>query len=210
MAEIKIEKKKPVWPWVLLLLLVGGLVTFFALNDDDNEIDNVGEVYEKEADDISVDAKVATGSDYDANGALNGFYAFVDADDKDYMENEEMGIHHEYTHDALNKLVAALWAKASQIDYNIEADLGTIEENANRIQVDPYATNHADLIRESFNRIANTINNMQDKSYPSLNGEVDKLMAQAKELNPEELTLDQKKNVKGFFDQAATILREME
>lgn len=208
MAEIKIEKKKPIWPWILLLLLIGAVVAFFALNNDDDHND-VGEVYEKEADSVAVDESPVDGEDFDADGVLSAFYAFVDEDEKSYMDNKEMGIHHQYTHDALNKTVAALWAKASQIDYDIEADLGTIEENAERIQKDPMATNHADLIRESFNKIANTVNKMQDSKYPDLNDKADMLVAKAKKISPDELTLDQKKEVKGFFNGVAEVLKAM-
>lgn len=38
MAEIKIEKKKPVWPWIVALLLIAGLVYYVFLND--NQVQN--------------------------------------------------------------------------------------------------------------------------------------------------------------------------
>ncbi len=42
MAEIKIEKKKPVWPWILLLLiLIGALVFYFWWSDRDILEDDV-------------------------------------------------------------------------------------------------------------------------------------------------------------------------
>ncbi len=38
MAEIKIEKKKPVWPWILLVLLIlVGVYVFWTYNDNMNE-----------------------------------------------------------------------------------------------------------------------------------------------------------------------------
>lgn len=40
MAEIKIEKKKPVWPWVLLVLLIlVGVYIYWSYNDTTNERD---------------------------------------------------------------------------------------------------------------------------------------------------------------------------
>lgn len=47
MAEIKIEKKKPIWPWIVAVLLIGALVYFVFLRDDqvrndsNTEIENV-------------------------------------------------------------------------------------------------------------------------------------------------------------------------
>ncbi len=37
MAEIKIEKKKPVWPWILIGLIILAVIAFvvFASEDDD-------------------------------------------------------------------------------------------------------------------------------------------------------------------------------
>jgi hypothetical protein len=41
MAEIKIEKKKPVWPWILVALVVIGLLIYFLTdnNRDDGRYD---------------------------------------------------------------------------------------------------------------------------------------------------------------------------
>ena len=41
MAEIRIEKKKPVWPWILVGLIILAVIFFvvFASKDDD-ELDN--------------------------------------------------------------------------------------------------------------------------------------------------------------------------
>ncbi|MEO6177122.1 MAG: hypothetical protein ABIP27_18355 [Flavobacterium circumlabens] len=35
MAEIKIEKKKPIWPWIIVVLIIAALVYFlFAKNNE--------------------------------------------------------------------------------------------------------------------------------------------------------------------------------
>lgn len=46
MAEIKIEKKKPVWPWILLLLGIIALVYFLFFRDREAEHDVIEEVDE--------------------------------------------------------------------------------------------------------------------------------------------------------------------
>ena len=44
MAEIKIEKKRPVWPWIVALLLIAGLVYFVFLKDNQVQNDNTVEI----------------------------------------------------------------------------------------------------------------------------------------------------------------------
>lgn len=34
MAEIKVEKKKPVWPWILAALIILAIILYFVLNDE--------------------------------------------------------------------------------------------------------------------------------------------------------------------------------
>jgi uncharacterized membrane protein YjjB (DUF3815 family) len=33
MAEIKIEKKKPIWPWIVAVLIIGALVYYLFVKD---------------------------------------------------------------------------------------------------------------------------------------------------------------------------------
>ncbi|MDR7371440.1 hypothetical protein [Flavobacterium aquidurense] len=46
MAEIKIEKKKPIWPWIAAVLIIGAIIYYiFAMdhevqNDSSTEIEN--------------------------------------------------------------------------------------------------------------------------------------------------------------------------
>lgn len=41
MAEIKIEKKKPVWPWILVGLIILAVIVFVVFaSEDDDEFNN--------------------------------------------------------------------------------------------------------------------------------------------------------------------------
>ncbi|RYJ37418.1 hypothetical protein NU08_3589 [Flavobacterium anhuiense] len=44
MAEIKIEKKKPLWSWILALLLIGAIVYYIFLRDDQMQDTNRTEI----------------------------------------------------------------------------------------------------------------------------------------------------------------------
>ncbi len=43
MAEIKVEKKKPVWPWILLIaiIILGILFYVFAYDDTNDDVDDI-------------------------------------------------------------------------------------------------------------------------------------------------------------------------
>ena len=40
MAEIKIEKKKPIWPWFIAILVVAALIYFIFFKDNGVQVQN--------------------------------------------------------------------------------------------------------------------------------------------------------------------------
>jgi len=44
MAEIKIEKKKPVWPWIVAVLLIAAVVYFVFVKDNEVQSDRSVEI----------------------------------------------------------------------------------------------------------------------------------------------------------------------
>ena len=40
MAEIKIEKKKPIWPWIVAVLIIGALVYYLFVKDHETNDGN--------------------------------------------------------------------------------------------------------------------------------------------------------------------------
>lgn len=44
MAEIKIEKKKPLWPWVIAVVLIGALIYFIFLKDNETQVENTSTI----------------------------------------------------------------------------------------------------------------------------------------------------------------------
>ena len=44
MAEIKIEKKKPIWPWVVVVLIIGALLYFVFLKNDEAQSESNVEI----------------------------------------------------------------------------------------------------------------------------------------------------------------------
>lgn len=44
MAEIKIEKKKPLWPWIVAVLLIAALIYYMYSSDNETQSENNVEI----------------------------------------------------------------------------------------------------------------------------------------------------------------------
>lgn len=192
MAEIKIEKKQPIWPWILAALAVLALLAYYFI-DTDKEDDVAQE--SSETSDLS--------SVQENNGTVAAYVDFVKSD------TNRMTLDHHYTSEALTKLRQATEAMANEADYDIQADLTEVKQYADQITNDAFETSHANSIRKAADIAARSLKNMQQAKYPSLSAEADQVSSAASAINPDVLTLDQKDQVKGFFDQAADLLAKM-
>ncbi len=191
MTEIKIEKKKPVWPWILLGLgIIALLIYFLGFNDREEEVNEGRDT----ADLISVNEN---------NSTVAAFVSFVEDD------SNKMALDHAYTNEALLKLTEATNAMADEIGYSVQADLDKVKEYADKITHDPFETSHADNIRKAADILTNVLQNMQQAKYSGLANEVAELRNASASIKPDMLTLDQKNEVKSFFSEAADLLKKM-
>ncbi len=205
MAEIKIEKKKPIWPWILAALVLLAVVLFFVFNDR-NETEEVAGMTEVEnADRLGANDYGATSDNngMNNNGAVASYVQFVE------NSSASMGLDHEYSNEALSKLMAATQAKANQIGYDAQADLDKVKTYADKIATDPYETSHANSIRKAAELLTTALQNMQKAEYPQLSNEAEQLREASAAIDPSELTLNQKEEVKNYFEEAANLLQKM-
>jgi hypothetical protein len=197
MAEIKIEKKKPIWPWLLAALVILGILAYVFVYERD---DTLAENEQENADLID-----NTNADNDRNTdpAVASYVQYVKNDP------DKMGLDHSYANEALTRLMAATQAKAAAMNYDVTTDLSKVKEYADKIATDPFETTHANNIRKATNLLTTTLQNMQQAHYPQLSGEVDELRQASAAIDPDVLTLDQKQAVKSYFDKASDVLQEM-
>jgi hypothetical protein len=178
MAEIKIEKKKPIWPWILAAIVLLAIVLFFVFNDRDETEEVAGMTEVETADRLGT-------NDYDAstgnNGAVASYVQFVES------SSANMGLDHEYSNEALSKLMAATEAKANQIGYDARADLDKVKQYADKIATDPYETSHANSIQKAAELLTTALQNMQKAEYPQLTNEAEQLKEASAAINPSEL-----------------------
>ncbi|MGB7842242.1 MAG: hypothetical protein WBL21_05585 [Salinimicrobium sp.] len=213
MAEIKIEKKKPIWPWIILVLVILALLYFLVFaNDDDTDDDmddmNTEQVEEETAWEEDTDTADWEQSQADwkndslGTGTVAGYMAYV-------SDKSKMGVDHEYTNNALQHLINAVQAKADEMNYDISADMKEVKQSAQKIIEDPTAATHANTIKEAGTKLANILQKMQKENYVDLSKDVEEVKTAANNIKPDVQTLQQKDQINKFFDEAADVLSKM-
>ncbi len=192
MTEIKIEKKKAIWPWIFLFLgLLALLLYFFVFNKNDGESET------------STAATTTVNDQNDNSNTVAAYVAFINSD------TNKMSLDHSFTNDALLQLTNATQAMADKAGYDVKADLDKAKEFSNKITQDPFETSHADNIRKASDIIAGALQNLQKSKFPALETEAAEVASAATAINPDVLTLNQKDKVKSFFAKAAGLLEKM-
>jgi hypothetical protein len=199
MAEIKIEKKKTIWPWIILGILLLLAVFYFTSKEtaviEENE--PVEEVYQEPIEEVENEEYVAA-----SEAALIEY--------SDYIGNTgKMGIDHEYSNGALMYLINAVEAKANELNIDIEADLEEARKNAEIITDEPESLNHANLIKDSGMIISRALTTIQKSEYPNLTTEASDVEMAVSKIKKDEQTLNQKDDVNRFFKSAETLLEKM-
>lgn len=198
MAEINVEKKKPVWPWVLMVLVVIALVVVWIAIDNGENTPAVQTQTEQQE-------QSEGGSEVtQANGAVEEFITFV-------QENEgNVDLHHEYTATGLTHLANALEAFAKEHDANVAQDgkINDLKQMADRLQKDPMSEQHADIMADAFKTAAGIMQELENNLSADQN-KADQVMQAAEDIKPEELATEQKEEIKNFFEEAANTLEDM-
>jgi hypothetical protein len=110
MAEIKLERKgTPIWPWILGLLLLAGLLWYFLTRDNDGATATAGDTTAAVTDTTGAVAGPAVAGGATANAAGTGadvedFATFVGRNDTS-AETEE---NHQYTASGIRSLAASI------------------------------------------------------------------------------------------------------
>jgi hypothetical protein len=204
MAEIEIKKKTPIWPWIVGILAVLAILYFiFLYGDDDVESDDVTNDVEMVTDDVS-NSEYDTANPFSetAVSAISEYHTFI-------AEEPEMGLEHEYTHNALRKLIDATEAVASTLSVDITAQLETARANADFVTKDPYDVDHADKINNAGNIIVQALDKIQNQKFPDLDESSAELQNSVTNIVPATQTLEQKAAVKNFFEKAGDLLTNM-
>lgn len=207
MANIRIEEMKKgggILPWIIGLLLLGLIIWAVAafIGGDDDEMMTEEETVEE----YTPPAQTANNVDYATPVA-----AFMTLTND--MEGE-MGLDHEFSHDALTRLAKASVALADNKGVEDEASADSkgdrVMQLADDITKDPTATDHADKIKKAAMLITEILEDVSEEGFDGkASASLAKLRSEVEAMTPQTLTLDQKENVRSFFAQARIVLQEL-
>lgn len=196
MAEIKIKKKAPIWPWIVGALILALLIYLFASNSDD--VDDIkGDDTEQVVPDSVNDTVTYQGID-----EVNDYKTFV--------SDPNMDLSHEYSSTALQKLIAATRATAKELNVEISSQLSDAEKKAEEITQDPNSLSHANKIKDAGQKITQALKTIQSEKFPELSSEYNEVETAVSNISVDTPTLEQKDAVKGFFTKASHLLTSIQ
>ncbi|RIV27216.1 hypothetical protein DYU11_02570 [Fibrisoma montanum] len=204
MAEIDIQKKSspPIWPWILVLLaLIGVLAYIFWFRNGETQ-PAVTPVTDTTATTTATNAGTLS-------EPVDTYVSWVSD-----MDNKEMGLDHEFTHNGLTNLADALAAVADQVEgvnrSQFESKLNVMKTRADEITRNWKSGKHGDMIKDAFRASADVMGDLQQASFPDLQQDVATVTQQINDMDTSTLTLDQRKQVKDVFRAAADVVRKMD
>lgn len=209
MAEIRVEKKKSIWPWILGLLLLALILwaVFEAMDRDEPVV--AGEPVE------TVPAEPDRGGFADEAAVPAEVEQFASTCVTD-VAPEAMGREHEYTVQCIEHLAASISAvieRPERVSLDLQQRVQEFEETAQRLEEsDPESQEHAGMTREVFVSAADLLNSVQEELYigqSEIDQQVSQLEQTAAAVKADTPMLEQREDVQAFFQQAADALRNM-
>ncbi len=207
MAEIEIEKKNPIWPWILLaVLIIAALLYFFVWSDDGtDDVDDMDDMNTEQVyDNSTVENDTA---DYQDTENMQ-YVALINEYDT-YINDPQMGLDHEYTNAALMKLISAVDATADELGVSIEADLENARKEAQSVTKDPLKATHANSIKDSGKHILRALKTIQTEKFPDMSNAYSEIDSAFSKIDAGKETLNQKNEVKSFFNEVSNMLNSM-
>lgn len=208
MAEIKIEKKKPIWPWILAGLIILGVILYFVVadNDDDDfdEEENTEEVAAPTDTEVNEDTDTATWEDDSLSGdeSVSKYLSHIG-------DKKKMGINHQYSNEALIHLINALEYKAEEANINTQVEIQELKDDVRDVKKEPQSLTHANTINDVGTRIVELMEKMKNEKFPDISQDVEEVKTALQNIAPSIPTLDQKDAVNSFYKEAGDVLEKM-
>lgn len=210
MAEIKIEKKSPIWPWILVILIILAAIYFFwAYNDKDLDgtddvitRDTISQV-EEQYDELET-APLYTGTygTVKSEQAFADYFKFVDSVDTDSADKS-------FYRTGFLKLIAATKRQAELDSVDVSSNLTAATESAEKLTNATTPSTKSSDAKKAATEISNALKAIQKEDYANLTNEVSDVDEAVTEINGNETLEKQSSNIDSFFDTTARLIQKM-
>ncbi|MGE5383840.1 MAG: hypothetical protein ACM3PX_10475 [Omnitrophica WOR_2 bacterium] len=213
MAEIKIEKRKPIWPWVLAGLVVVALVGYYLLSDNNNRSNRHESAYNTTNDQTKMRtdrAKIGTDKEKRTNIGIQNqkpVAAFINYVNSDI---EHKDLNHEKVSKAFEQLTAATNEVANETGHKSIANIDKVKMHVGMIEKNQSDTAVARNIKESAEILSAELQQLQKDKFPDLNKEARKLKNSSESIKTGKPALQQSDEIKSFLADAADLLEKMD
>lgn len=208
MADINIERKsnkKPIWPWILgLLLLIGVIWVLAEVMDNEPEREEMAlaeERYEEEP--LATDPQANPVEEN--NPQAESFVVYV-------HENLRMGTigeDPEVIREGLMRLSAAI-GQFSQHNTAHEQQIEEIRQQAQQIELDSGSQQDAQVVKSATSTAALVLKQIQLNQFPEAAAEATNLQEQARAIDATKQLSEQKGEVEAYFEKAADVIEMMQ
>ncbi len=220
MAEIKLERKKrPIWPWVLLALLLLLLIIWAVIAamrpGEPEAVPTVTAIGDTAVPVTTDTAAVAAGAPL-AGGLpreLDNYMRTCSV--AEGAEPETMGREHEFSTNCLELLADSMSAVAAQrpSDPNITQQIDSVRQQVSEIrQSEATSLQHSNATRRAADAAAAALSTMQQAfsgTDEQARQSVEQVRGAAQQIQATQPLLEQKDALRSFFTQAGTALQSL-
>ncbi|MGC1633232.1 MAG: hypothetical protein WA749_14075 [Gelidibacter sp.] len=214
MAEIKIEKKKPLWVWVFLALVVLIIVGYiiYVYQGETTPNGDLRNNITREKVNESPSAPMTTNDPNKTSNAYGGTYDNFMAFDESIRDSTRISVDSSYTKKAYSNLTKLV---VKQADKNTIADSKALDDLRNHsVLITNIATTSSNMenlknVKMLSDKIASVIGDIQAKSYPALQQEASDLKQLASKISVSTPMNKQQADINAFLRKSRDILKSM-
>ncbi|WP_100615746.1 hypothetical protein [Confluentibacter citreus] len=209
MAEIKIEKKSPIWPWILLAIAVIAIIVYFVYNNEDNP-----SIYDNDTNSEMRDTISNTYDDgYQSTAPYVGSSNAVQEFENSIIDSTRIGIDSTYTKTAIVNLAKVVSLKADQLNLQPSIALENLKYYSDRSNgmTNSELPESSEIInfKTVSKDIVTVLETIQTKNYPSLQDEVSELKEASSKIDNNIATKEQQSTIQTFFTKAKKVVNNM-
>ncbi|HLT32375.1 MAG TPA: hypothetical protein VKZ98_01170 [Aquaticitalea sp.] len=206
MAEIKIEKKKPVWPWILLVLILLAIVAFFVYQNqaDDTYYDDDNTDMVDDMDNSIYNDTTTFGDTYydEGSAAMTGLMESL-------KDSTRFGTDSTFTKTALHNLAKLTMAKAQSNNVESSSALSDLESYTLRNNLNDSRTDNSNMaadFKDVTQDIVTVIESITNKNGTTMQQEVTQLKETSSKISGTTTLDKQQRTLQTFFRQAHDVL----